>query len=229
VAGVGGSGGFVITADGTDFANGSPSWSGLGGGFGLASASLPVTNLNFYEAFASVRIDNLQETKTNTPGRIALRFFAPDGTTGVTNGQRDIIFNVVKSVTLTSNYQAFAFLLSSGTPDSLDQFSQYRSAIDTVQFEFSSDNNTFYTDFVNGPGDAMIVDNAKLIFRQSPAVAAAWNGTHTVLEWSDPNLELLAATSAAGPYTPIPNAVSPYIVPAGSPQQFFRTGFAVAP
>ena len=228
-----GSGSFLITADGTDFANGTPSWSGFGGGFGLASASLPVTNLNFYEAFASVRIDNLQETKTNTPGRIALRFFAPDGTTGVTNGERDYIFSVVKSFTLTSNYQAFAFLLSSGTPsqspNGLDEFALYRANINAVQFEFSSDNNTFYTDFVNGPGDAMVVDNAKLVLRQSPAVSATWNGTHTLVEWADLNVELLAATSAAGPYNPVLGATSPYQVPAGSPHQFFRTRFAVAP
>ena len=138
-----------------------------------------------------------------------------------------------KSFTLTSNYQAFAFLLSSGTPsqspNGLDEFALYRANINAVQFEFSSDNNTFYTDFVNGPGDAMVVDNAKLVLRQSPAVSAIWNGTHTLVEWTDPNVELLAATSAAGPYNPVLGATSPYLVPPGSPHQFFRTRFAVAP
>ena len=58
---------------------------------------------------------------------------------------------------------------------------------------------------------------------------ANWNGTHTLVEWADPNVELLAATTAAGPYNPVLGATSPYQVPAGSPQQFFRTRFAVAP
>jgi hypothetical protein len=97
-----------------------------------------------------------------------------------------------------------------------------------VQFEITADN--FYTDFNNGPGDAIILDNVKLVLRQSPAVTVTLNGSQPVLHWDDPNLLLQGAASITGPYSVISGASAPsYPVPANSPYQFFRTSFQAVP
>jgi hypothetical protein len=106
-------------------------------------------------------------------------------------------------------------------------FTQYRTNIFRVQYEFTADG--FYTDFVNGPGDAIVADNTRLVLRQSPPLIITLNGSQPVLHWDDPNVQLLSATNVSGPYVLVPGATSPYPVPPGSTQQFFRSVFRAVP
>jgi len=228
-AGASGSTARVLYADGTDFANGSVTYSGFGGGWAQNFSPLPTHNLDFYQCDFKVRVENLNPGRTNTPGRLALRFFAPDGTTGVTNGSQDLIFSTENHYSFTSNFQSFSFILNTadfGGAAGQAAFNQYQSAINRVQFEFTADN--FYTDFVNGPSDAIVIDDARLALRQSPAVSVTYNGTQPVLQWADPNVQLLGAANVTGPYSVV-SATSPYPVPNGSPYHYFRTSFQAVP
>ncbi len=229
-AGVGGSTARAIYADGTDFANGSVTYAGFGGGWAQDFTPLPTHNLDFYQLYFNLRVENLKDGITNTPGRFALRFIAPDGTTGPTNGQQDVIFSCENHFTYNSNFQSFSFILVNsdfGGAGGQANFNQYQSAINRVQFEITADN--FYTDFNNGPGDALIVDNVKLVLRQSPALTVTQNGSQPVLHWDDPNVQLQGAASVTGPYSVISGASSPYPVPSNSPYKFFRTSFQAVP
>jgi len=228
--GVGGSRAFGIYADGTDFANGSVTYAGFGGGWAQDFLPLPTHNLDFYQVSGKIRIENLRDGVTNSPGRVDLRFFAPDGTTGVTNGSQDLIFSCENHYQFTSNFQTFSFILNAsdfGGASGQAAFNQYQSSVVRIQFEFTADN--FYTDFVNGPGDALIIDDVKFVLRQSPAMTVTMSGSQPVLNWSDPNLVLQGASTINGGYTTIGGASSPYPVPANSPYQYFRTTFQAVP
>jgi len=229
-AGVGSTTGRVISADGTDFANGSVTYAGFGGGWAQNFLPLPTHNLDFYQVTCNLRVENLKDGVTNTPGRVGLRFFAPDGTTGPVDGNQDLIFSCVNSYRFTSNFQTFSYILNAsdfGGSAGQSAFNQYQSAINRVQFELTADN--FYTDFVNGPGDAMIIDDVKFVLRQSPAVTVTMSGSQPVLHWNDPNVQLQGAASITGPYSIISAATSPYPVPASSPYKYFRTTFVAVP
>jgi hypothetical protein len=229
-AGFGGSTGRVIQADGTDFANGSVTFAGFGGGWGHDIRPLPTHNLNFYIADILLRVQNLKPGVTNTPGRVALRFYAQDGTLGPTNGAQDLIFSAVKSYSFTSNFQQFTFILNSadfGGDPGQAMLNQYQTNIFRFQWELTCDN--FYTDFVNDSGDALIADNTRLLLRQSPALRVNYNGTQPVLSWDDPNVQLFGATNVAGPYILVSGATSAYPVPPTSGLHYFRTSFTALP
>ena len=224
--GLGSSTGFRLSADGSDFANVSVSYAGFGGGVGLALPRLTTYNLDCYEAYCSARVENLQDGVTNTPGRIALRFYIIDP---VTTNAIDVL-DVTKAVTYSSNYQAYPFVLNTadyGGAAGLANFAQNLSQVVRVQFEFTLDN--FYSDFVNGPGDALVLDDLKLASRHSPAISVSSAGGQAVIHWDDPNLKLQGAAAVTGPYTDITGASSPYSVPANSPYHFFRTNFQPVP
>jgi len=229
-AGVGGTAGRVIYADGTAFQSASVTYAGFGGGWAQDFTPLPTHNLDFYECYFQPQSSEPQSWSYQHSGPNRPPFFVPDGTSGPTNGAQDLIFSVANSYSFTSNFQSFAFILNSadfGGDAGQAAFNQYQAAINRVQFEFTADN--FYTDFVNGPGDAIVVDNAKLALRQSPAVTITYNGTQPVLHWDDPNVQLLGATNVSGPYVVISNAASPYPVPASSGLNYFRTSFTALP
>ena len=228
--GTGGSNGFRISTDGTEFQTASVTYAGFGGGVGFSIPTPATHNLDFYEAYFSARVENLVSTATNASGRAAVRFYAPDGTIGATDGNQDLIFSVTIPVTYTSNFQNFAFVLNTGDyggASGLAAFTQYRANINRIQFEFTLDN--FYSSFVNGPGDAIVLDNLKFAYRQSPPITVTWNGTQAVIHWDDPNVILQGAANVAGPYVNIGGAASPYPVPGASPYHYFRTQFTPVP
>ncbi len=50
----------------------------------------------------------------------------------------------------------------------------------------------------------------------------AFAGGNVTLAWTNPVFKLQAAPAVTGPYTNVPGAVSPYVVPASQPQMFYR-------
>jgi hypothetical protein len=221
--------GGVVYADGTAFGSASVSYSGFGGGWGQSFIPLPTHNLNFYECYFKARVQNLKDGVTNTPCRLDLRFYAPDGTTGPPDGSQDLVFSVETTYNFSSNFQAYSFLLGSGAfggPAGQAAINQYQTNIYRMQWEFTAAN--FASDFVNGPGDGLAVDDARLVYRQSPAMSVTLNGTQPVLHWDDPNLVLQGATNVTGPYVPV-TATSPYPVPPGNSLRYYRTVFIAVP
>ncbi len=225
--GVGDSTGFRANADATDFQNVSVTYAGFAVAVGMALPPLKTANLNFYEAYGSVRIENLLTTVTNAPGRLTVRFYIPNPTN---SGNYLDILDVNKPLTLTSNFQAVAFVLNTadyGGASGAARFAQNFTNIVRTQFDFTADN--FYNDFVQGPDCVIVVDNLKLASRHSPPITASLNAGQVVLHWDDPNLQLQGAVDVTGPYIVIPGAASSYPVPAASPYRFFRTTFQTVP
>jgi hypothetical protein len=91
-----------------------------------------------------------------------------------------------------------------------------------LQLEFSAD--SFARDFFNGPGDAVIFDNIKVVQRTSPPLTITQNSSgQPLVSWPDPAVTLQSATNVVGPYADVTGATSPYPVPASQTPKFFQT------
>jgi hypothetical protein len=230
-AGVGGSHGLKAVADGTSFNDLSEEWAGFAAATDLSFPKLTAGDPYYYIFSYSARVEGLKPALTNSPGRVNLHFTAPDGTLGgPLDGKLDEIIGVGQPATWTSNFQAFTFVLNSasyGGPAGAAQFASYVDKITAVQLEWSTDR--WYTDFPWGPGATIVIDDVKLVLRQSPPITATRDGHQALIHWDDPNVKLQGAAKVDGPYEEITGAGSPYTVPEGSPYLFFRTAFSPQP
>ncbi|MDW7979488.1 MAG: hypothetical protein RMH97_02855 [Verrucomicrobiales bacterium] len=57
---------------------------------------------------------------------------------------------------------------------------------------------------------------------QPVPLSVVFSGGNITLTWSNPAFKLQAAPAVTGPYTNVPGAVSPFVVPANAPQMFYR-------
>lgn len=65
-------------------------------------------------------------------------------------------------------------------------------------------------------------ESALVVLEPSLSISNNLSGAQ-VVSWSAPsNWVLESATTLDGPWTPVTNAVSPYVVPPGQPQLFYR-------
>jgi hypothetical protein len=218
--GTSGSAAGACEADGTGFLGVQVDWAGFAGSFYLP-ASISTTYLPAYKYSFDARVENLvPDTVTNTGCRMMFSFKGDDGT----NNNLTVLTGT-RTITLSSNFQHFSFTLdtsdyggAAGYANFLDKFKWIKA----VQLEYSADG--FAKDFVNGPGDSVIVDNLQVVQRTSPPISVTKNSSgQPVVEWVDSATSLQGATNVAGPYIDIPGATSPYPVPAGKNIQFFRT------
>jgi hypothetical protein len=205
--------------DGTGFSGVQVDYAGLSGAVYLP-ASVSTTNLYTYKYSFDARVENLlPDTVSNTVCRLALSFKAYDGTNYTTplTGSR--------SITLSSNFQHFSFSLDTsdyGGASALTQLANNLRWVNGIEIDITAD--SIARDFVNGPGDAFVVDNIQVVQRTSPPLSVTQTPSHqTVVEWADIAVTLQSATNVVGPYTDVAGAVSPYTVPAGKHMQFFRT------
>jgi len=149
------------------------------------------------------------------------------------------VLELTPNITLSSNFTSFVFdgaacpigLYNGG---SQAMFNQYVSNVNLVQvqaqFNGSPDVGTV---FGYDADNTMTMDNIKVVELAqgiAPLTIVKTNGQIQVY-WSDPinndgTAKLQSSATAAGPYADVPGAASgaasPYIVPAGSPQKFFR-------
>jgi hypothetical protein len=217
--GVGDSGAGSLVCDGTGFAGVQVDWAGLGGGVYLPAAA-PTANLFAYKYDVDARVENLvPDTVSNTVCRLVLRFEAYDGTNYFT------ALTATRGVTLNSNFQHFSFTADTadyGGAPALAVFANNVKFVHALELDFSADG--IARDFVNGPDDAVVFDNIKIVQRTSPPISVTQNTSgQPVVEWVDSATTLQSATNVAGPYTDVIGATSPHPVPAGKDIQFFRT------
>lgn len=207
-----------VSGDGSGFAGVQVDWAGLAG-----VMHLPITvntaYLPAYQYSFDARVENLvPETVTSTGCRMTVTFTANAGTNFTA-------ISGVRAITLSSNYQHFTFTLDTadyGGPTALAWFAQNLQFVNGVEFSISAD--SFASQFVNGPGCNVFMDNLKMVQRVSPPITVTQNGAgQAFVEWPDPDTTLQRATSAAGPYLNVEGATSPYPVPASETPQFFRT------
>jgi hypothetical protein len=218
-AGTAGSSAGVALLDGTGFSGVQVDNAGLDGAV-FIPASVSTTNLYCYKYSFDARVENLvPDTVTNTGCRLMLSFKAYDGTNYSTplTGSR--------SITLSSNFQHFSFTLDTsdyGGASAVTQLANNLKWVNALQLDITAD--SIARDFVNGPGDTVVIDNIQIVQRTSPPLSVTQNlSGQTVVQWADTAVTLQSATNVAGPYTDVAGATSPYPVPAGQNIQFFRT------
>ena len=218
-AGTAGSSAGVALLDGTGFSGVQVDNAGLDGAVYLP-ASVSTTNLYCYKYSFDARVENLlPDTVSNTVCRLMLSFKAYDGTNYSTplTGSR--------SITLSSNFQHFSFTLDTsdyGGASAVTQLANNLKWVNALQLDITADG--IARDFVNGPGDAVVLDNIQVVQRTSPPLTATQNlSGQPVVEWADSATTLQSATNVVGPYTDVLGVTSPYTVPAGHTMQFFRT------
>jgi hypothetical protein len=240
--GVGGSIGLQVTADCSSWMTIPPvSFSG----WGTASRSLiPYTltssNKASYRLYITTKAGGFLPGITNGPGAVSVQFLAPDGTLSAPDGQPDVIFELEPNITLTTNFQSFVFDGASmpSVPyngGSQAQFNQYFSQIYAVNIQVQAIGDTSSSPTVWGydSDNSVTVDNLKLVQLAPglPPVSVTNTNSQVRVYWADPatggTAQLQSSTSVAGLYLNISSAASgaasPYVVPAGSANQFFRT------
>jgi hypothetical protein len=240
--GVGGSKGLQTTADCTAWATTPPtSYSGWGANsLALTPYTLTSSSKSSYRLYVTAKAGGFLSGVTSGSGALSLQFMVPDGTIGAPDGNADVVFELQPSVTLTSDFQTFVFDGSSmasvpynGGSQAL--FNQYISQVSAVGVLAQAAGDTGATPAVWGydANNTVTVDNLKVVELVAglPDVSVVSSNNEVKVYWSDPvtggAAQLQSSTNAAGPYLDVSGAASgaasPYTVPAGTAQAFFRT------
>jgi hypothetical protein len=160
-AGVGGTTGLVMTADGSGFTN---NMSQIDSGFGVtvgAYASktngIDTTDLSLYKLYATIRTDGL--TGKSARGSINWDF----------RTQNRSVLTLFTPATFTTNFQVYSFVLSDGTtPDyshysggSLSNFKLEFDQINALQFTVQADN--WLSQYGMDASNAFYISNVKFV------------------------------------------------------------------
>jgi len=215
-------------------------------GFGVGSAETPLpwqlseTNKASYVFSFDAKVGNLPAgANTNVSAAADLLFSVPPGAESPANASEAVVFDLNPSLTLTTNWQSFVFEgaacpigVNNGGSQAL--FDQYISAVNQMQVQVSSQGSpNIGAQFGYVTNATIDIDNirvAQLVAATPPVTVVNTRGQIEVI-WADPptggTAQLLRSTNVLGPYVNVPGAASgassPYVVPAGSAQQFFRT------
>jgi len=239
--GVGGSAALQITADLSSWSSNPPTaFSGFGGGTGHGIPyTLHNTNKSGYRVYWTAAAGGMLDGVTTAPANASIQFLVPPGTLTPSNAASALVLELAPNVTLSSNFTSFVFdgaALPIGIYNGGSQamFDQYVSQVNLVQvqaqFNGSPDIGTV---FGYDADNTMTMDNIKVVELAqgiAPLSIVHTNGQIKVY-WSDPinsdgTAKLQSSAAVAGPYVDVAGAASgaasPYIVPAGSSQRFFR-------
>ena len=241
--GVGGSASLEYTVDLASWSSSPPvSFSGFGVGadenplpYGLTS-----TNKSSYRVYVSAKAGGLANgASTNISAVMDMLFFVPAGAESPSNASPAVILDLAPTVTLTTNWQSFVFDgasspigVNNGGSQAL--FDQYLSQVDEMHVQVATEGSpNIGAQFGYGTNTTIDIDNIKVVelVPGTPPVTVVKTNNQVKVLWADPNTggtaELQSSTNVAGPYLNVPGAASgaasPYTVPAGSKQQFFRT------
>jgi len=240
-AGIGGSAALQVTADLTSWATNPPTaYSGFGPGVGHSIPyTLTNTNKSGYRVYWSAEAGGLLPGATEAPGNASIQFLVPPGTLTPSNATATLVLELAPNVTLTTNYTSFVFDGSAApigiyNGGSQAMFNQYISQVSLIQVQAQYNGGPdIGTLFGYDADNTMTVDNVKVVeIAQgiAPLNVVSSNGV-TKVYFSDPinndgTAKLQSATNVAGPYHDVAGAGaganSPYTVPAGGPQLFFR-------
>jgi hypothetical protein len=239
--GVGGSASLEYTVDLSSWSSAPPtSYSG----FGVGATENPIpfalgsSNGASYRVYLSAKVGGVSAGVTNVPGVMDLLFLVPPGTLTPSNAAASVVFDLNPSVTFTTNWQSYVFNnmpLGVNNGGSQALFNQYFSQVNQLQVQVVPQGNpNVATQFGYDNNNTVDIDNIKvveLVPGLAPLTVVKANNQVKVT-WTDPptggTAQLQSATNVAGPYVDVSGAssaatASPYTVPSGSTQQFFRT------
>jgi hypothetical protein len=227
--GVGGSASLEYTVDFSSWSSSPPvSYSG----FGLGANENPLPYLltsssgASYRVYLSAKVGGTSAGVTSVPGNVDLSFFTP----------AQEVFDLTSPLALSTNWQAYVFTNMQVAPwltGAQQLFDQYVTNVNQMEVQVSIQGSPDVGALFGYATDATVdIDNVKvvqLVPGLAPLTIVQTQG-QTSVWWADPTTggtaKLQGATSVAGPYLDVTGAssatASPYTVPPGSQQQFFR-------
>ena len=241
--GVGGSASLEYTVNLSSWSSTPPaSYSGFG--VGATENPLPFvltsSNKASYRVYLAAKAGGiLSGASTNIPAVMDLLFSVPPGAESPSNTSQAVVFDLVPALTLTTNWQSFVFDgasspigVNNGGSQAL--FNLYVSRVDQMQVQVTAQGDpNVATIFGYDSNNTIDIDNIKVVelIPGLPPVSVTNTAGQIEVYWTDPTTggtaQLQSSTNAAGPYVNVPGegsgANSPYTVPAGPAQQFFRT------
>lgn len=199
----------------------------------LASA-----NKASYRVYVSAEAGGiLAGASTNIPAVLDLLFLVPPGAESPSNASPVVVLDLNPSLTLTTNWQSFVFdnmAIGVNNGGSQALFNQYVSMVNQMQVQMVAQGNpNLGTIFGYDDDNTVDIDNIKVVqlVPGLPPVSVTSTAGQVNVYWTDPptggSAQLQSSASVAGPYVNVAGAASgaasPYTVPAGGSQQFFRT------
>lgn len=247
--GVDGSAGLEYTVDLSSW-SGTPPVAYSGFGVGARENPLPFaltsSSKASYRVYVSAKAGGLAPgASTNIPAVMDLLFYVPPGAESPSNAASAVVLDLAPLVTLTTNWQSFEFDgsacpigVNNGGSQAL--FNQYVSKVNAMQVQVATQGAPdIGAQFGYGADTTIEIDSIKVVelVPATPPLSVVLTNHQVQVIWSDPTTggtaQLQSATSLAGPYTNVAGAASgassPYTVPAGSAQQFFRTVWVATP
>lgn len=229
-SGVGGSAALDGTADLSSWAATPPTlFSGFGPGVGHGIPyTLQNTNKSGYRVYWTAKAGGFLDGITQASGNASIEFIAGGA----------VMLELVPNITLSSDYTSFVFEGASAAVGqfnggSLAQFNTNISRIDQIDVRFQFNAPNVGTIFGYDADNTVTVDNIKVVELATgiPAVSVAATNGQVKVFWADPynvgTAKLQSSTNVAGPYLDVAGAASgaasPYTVPTGNSQKFFRT------
>lgn len=213
---------------------------GVGADFNPLPSQLTATDKAAYRIYFSAKAGGLPVgASTNIPAVMDLLFLVPAGAESPANASAAVVYDLNPSLTLTTNWQSFVFDgsacpigVNNGGSQAL--FNQYASAVDEMKVQVSTEGGPDIGAQFGYATNAMVdLDNIRVVqlVPGTPPLSVLKTNNQVAIYWADPSTggtsQLLSSTNLTGPFVAVPNAssgaASPYFVPAGSPQQFFRT------
>lgn len=238
--GVGGSASLEYTVDLSSW-NGSAPSSYSGFGVGAIETPLPYTLTSAdkasYRVYLSAKVGGASAGVSSVSGAVDLLFFVPAGTLTPANAAPVVVFDLNPTLVLSNTWQSYVFdamPIGVNNGGSQAMFNQYVSQVNQMQIQVVPQGQPDAGMLFGYDNDNTVdIDNIKVV-QLVPGLAPlsiVQNNGQTKVRWSDPTTggtaKLQSATSVAGPYVDVAGAssaaASPYTVPAGSQQIFFRT------
>jgi hypothetical protein len=231
--GVGGSASLEYTADFSSWSNSPPvSYSGFG--VGANENPLPYTLTSSskasYRVYLSARVGGAGAGVTNVSGQVDLSFFTP----------AQEVFDLTAPLAISTNWQSYVFdggtsmQIAAWLTGAQQLFDQNVTNVNQMELQVavqgSPDVGALFDYATNATIDIDSINVVQLVPGLAPITIIQTN-SQTSIRWADPTTggtaKLQSATNVAGPYLDVSGAASaaasPYTVPAGSRQQFFRT------
>jgi hypothetical protein len=222
--------------------NSTPPVSYSGFGVGATENPLPFVltspNKASYRVYVSAKAGGILEgASPNIPGVLDLLFTVPAGAESPSNASPVVVLDLNPSLTLTTNWQSFVFdnmAIGVNNGGSQALFNQYVSKVNQMQVQVVAQGSpNVATMFGYDSDNTVDIDNIKVVqlVPGLPPVSVASTAGQIKIYWSDPTTggfaQLQSSTNVGGPYLDVAGetsgAASPYTVPAGSAQQFFKT------
>lgn len=239
-------GGGFEGSDSIEYAVNLSSWSTnpplIYSGFGVGAQENPIpspltaTNKSAYRIYFAAKAGGLASgASTNISAVMDLLFLVPAGVESPANPSPAVVFDLNPSLTLTTNWQSFIFDgstcpvgVNNGGSQAL--FDEYISDVNEMEVQVSTQGSPDSgAQFGYGTNTTIDIDDIKVVqlVEATPPVSVLETNNEVEVLWADPptggTAQLLSSTNVNGPYVDVTGAVSPYVVPSGSPQEFFRT------